>query len=219
MRLFELIVRHPLQALLFTYTFVAQSVLVVVKRVLLPHIPFYQSLRIQLHRAYLSSCSATFPDLAWRLPVGPVSQSKAQLIQEAEFTGYLIPGTRCIQDIVEIDTKTPKCVVLYAHGGGYARGEAKMYMSYMERWVSVAKESGLDLVFLSVEYRELSITCMSTAKDFSALSSKTPHPAQRNAFLGAYTYLLHQGLEPENIVFMGDSAGGKLSPLSITTRR
>jgi acetyl esterase/lipase len=46
-----------------------------------------------------------------------------------------------------------KCVVLYAHGGGYARGEAKMYINYMERWVKAATLENLDMVFLSVEYR------------------------------------------------------------------
>jgi hypothetical protein len=155
MHLFELVSRHPLQATLFTYTFVVQSLLVIVKRLLLPHIPFYQSLRIQLHRAYLSSCSATFPDLAWRLPVGPVSKDEARIIEADDFTGYLIPGTRCVGDIVAIPKKVAKCVALYAHGGGYARGEAKMYISYMQRWVRSAKNAGLDLVFLSVEYRKL----------------------------------------------------------------
>jgi len=29
-----------------------------------------------------------------------------------------------------------------------------MYLKYMERWERVAAEEGLDLVFLSVEYRE-----------------------------------------------------------------
>ena len=44
-------------------------------------------------------------------------------------------------------------VVLYGHGGGYARGEARMYVPYMKRWVEVAEEKGLQIVFLSIEYR------------------------------------------------------------------
>jgi carboxylesterase type B len=47
-----------------------------------------------------------------------------------------------------------RCIVVYAHGGGYARGEARMYLKYMERWEKVAKEMGVDVIFLSVEYRE-----------------------------------------------------------------
>jgi hypothetical protein len=154
MHLVELILRHPAQASLFTYTFLAQSVLVVLRKVLIPHIVPYQSLRIQFHRAYLSSCSATFPDLAWRLPVGPVPEYKARLLN-AEFTGYIIPGTKSLKVIPGEPSSPTRCVALYAHGGGYARGEAKMYIGYMERWVRVASEHGLDLVFLSVEYREL----------------------------------------------------------------
>lgn len=47
------------------------------------------------------------------------------------------------------------CLVLYAHGGGYARGEARMYLNYMERWQREAEKVGLELTFLSVEYRML----------------------------------------------------------------
>ncbi|KAF4996271.1 hypothetical protein FDECE_12515 [Fusarium decemcellulare] len=95
-----------------------------------------------------------------------------------------------------------RCVALYAHGGGYARGEANMYVDYMERWVAVAKESGLDLVFLSVEYR------------IPALSTESPHPSQVRAFVSTYRKLLDDGFRPENMVFMGDSAGGGLCVLS-----
>lgn len=43
---------------------------------------------------------------------------------------------------------------------------------------------------------------------FIALTNKASHPAQRDAFLKAYQYLLNQGISPKNIIFMGDSAGG-----------
>lgn len=44
--------------------------------------------------------------------------------------------------------------------------------------------------------------------NFIALTDKASHPAQRDAFLKAYQYLLNQGISPKNIIFMGDSAGG-----------
>ncbi|KAK5400811.1 hypothetical protein LTR06_011232 [Exophiala xenobiotica] len=92
-----------------------------------------------------------------------------------------------------------QCVAVYAHGGGYARGEARMYIRYMERWVRVAAEAGIHLTFVSVEY---------------PLSDKNPHPAQLDAFISAYRHLLNEGISSENIVFMGDSAGGGLCVLS-----
>jgi acetyl esterase/lipase len=102
----------------------------------------------------MSSCVSTFPDLVYRLPVGPVPESKAKQVHTS-FNGYVIPGARSflLADIAK-KPSTSQGVVLFAHGGGYARGEAKMYLDYMERWVTVATERGLDIVFMSVEYRE-----------------------------------------------------------------
>jgi hypothetical protein len=44
-----------------------------------------------------------------------------------------------------------------------------------------------------------------------ALSTKESHPAQRDAFIDAYRFLL-SSVAPGNIIFMGDSAGGEASP-------
>jgi acetyl esterase/lipase len=155
MHLLILLLRNPISTLRFLYTWSALSAIVILKRILLPHISQYQSTRVQLQRAYLLSCSSTFPDLTHRLPVGQVSQIRATPIGTTDFVGYIIPGSQSpILDRLTIsNSHRTQCVVLYAHGGGYARGEAKMYMSYMERWVQKARESGLNLVFLSVEYR------------------------------------------------------------------
>lgn len=215
MHLVELILRHPLQALLFGYTFIAQAAVVALRRILLPHIDSYQSLRLQLQRAYLSSCSMTFPDLTHRLPVGPSPEHRARLVG-TNFTGYIIPGTADLTSSAGNHVRSTRCVVVYAHGGGYARGEAKMYIRYMERWVRVAAAAGLDLAFLSVEYRKLRETHGSRVPaDWKpALTDTEPHPAQRNAFLNAYQYILGQGVDSQQIIFMGDSAGGGLCALS-----
>lgn len=154
MNLLLLLLRNPVSTLRFLYTWSALSAIVILKRILVPHISQYQSIRIQLQRAYLLSCSSTFPDLTHRLPVGQVSQARATQISTTEFNGYIIPGSQSpvLEGLAKSSHQT-QCVALYAHGGGYARGEAKMYMNYMERWVRKARESGLDLAFLSVEYR------------------------------------------------------------------
>ncbi|KAJ5707659.1 hypothetical protein N7488_007460 [Penicillium malachiteum] len=159
----------------------------------------YQSLRIQLHRAYLSSCATTFPDLVYRLPVGQVPESRAKLIK-SDFVGYLIPGNKShLLSQISAKPSNSQCVILYAHGGGYARGEAKMYLDYMERWVRCARSKDLDIVFLSVEY---------------PLTDQASHPAQRDAFLKSYQYLPREKIPPSNIIFMGDSAGGGCCILS-----
>lgn len=154
MNLLLLLLRNPIRGFRFLYTWLAQSGLVVLRRILLPHIPHYQSLRLQLQRAYLLSCSTQFPDFTFRLPIGLVSDTKAKRICD-DFVGYLIPGRKAgLIDVVAGGDTANRCIVLYAHGGGYARGEAKMYIKYMERWERVAKELGVDIIFLSVEYRE-----------------------------------------------------------------
>lgn len=156
MHLLALLLNNPLRTIRFVYTWLAQSSFVLLRRLLLPHVPVYQSLRIQLHRAYLSSCASTFPDLVYRLPVGPVPERSAKPVSTPDFLGYVIPGRKT--DLIEgawVHAKPNQCVILYAHGGGYARGEAKMYLNYMKRWERVASTYGLDIVFLSVEYREL----------------------------------------------------------------
>lgn len=42
----------------------------------------------------------------------------------------------------------------------------------------------------------------------TALTDVASHPAQQNSFLSTYQYVLAQGVPPNQVVFMGDSAGG-----------
>ncbi|KIW82271.1 hypothetical protein Z517_05298 [Fonsecaea pedrosoi CBS 271.37] len=200
-KLLLMILKHPLRGLIFSYSFLVQILLLLLRRALLPHFPVYQSLRIQVQRAYMGSASLTFPDLTHRLPVGKMPVRRARKIEGGSVPAYLIPGSR---DLAEFAApmksgRGQRCVVIYAHGGGYARGEARMYINYMERWIREASRAELDLVFVSVEY---------------PLSVKESHPAQKKAFLEVYRYVLDQGIQPERIIFMGDSAGGSLCLLA-----
>jgi hypothetical protein len=38
----------------------------------------------------------------------------------------------------------------------------------------------------------------------TGLTPEFTHPVQRDAFLGAYKFLLDEGVQPESIVFMGE---------------
>lgn len=157
MHLVQLIVSNPWKSLKFLYTWSVSTSLVVLRGIILPNIPIYQPLRIRLQRAYLSSAAVVFPDLVHRLPVGPLPKTEAWPLKSSthRFEGYLIPGTKAtlLKELSAGNSHKHQCVVLYAHGGGYARGEAKMYLKYMKRWERVAMSMSLDLVFLSVEYR------------------------------------------------------------------
>jgi acetyl esterase/lipase len=92
-----------------------------------------------------------------------------------------------------------------------------MYLNYMERWQNKFLQQGLELVFVSVEYRMFpqSIYVVShlpaSLSRIAALTDVASHPAQLHAFLDTYKHVLGQGVPPSQIIFMGDSAGGLCS--------
>lgn len=81
-------------------------------------------------------------------------------------------------------------VLFYIHGGGFNTGSAK-YSYNMVR--NHCREK--DHAVFSVEYR---------------LAPEHPYPAGLEDCVSAYQYLLEESVEPKNIVFAGDSAGGNL---------
>ncbi|KAK4636479.1 Esterase [Fulvia fulva] len=187
------ILHHPLEAINFLYYFTVQLLLLTLHRILLPHYPYYQSFRTQVQRAYLASTSLCFPTLTHRLPATYTLQQAAR-IHGTGWNGYVTPGDQ-VDRLHSAGDSDDVGIVLYAHGGGYARGEARMYYWHTRRWIEVAKAKGLEVIFVSVEY---------------PLSGKVPHPAQRAAFLAAYHHLLELNIPASKIMFMGDSAGGGL---------
>jgi hypothetical protein len=147
-----MLLRAPLTTICFTYTFSVLSVIELSKRLFLSWLPVYQPLRIRLYRAYWAACNAHYPELIHRLPVRD-DEVKARLVHEPDFKAYIIPGTESLADTSTTTDASNVCIALYAHGGGYARGEARMYIRYMERWRNAAQRRGIKLVFFSVEYR------------------------------------------------------------------
>ena len=80
--------------------------------------------------------------------------------------------------------------ILYFHGGGYVIGSCLAHRPIVSK---VVKGTGISaLVF---NYR---------------LAPENPFPAALDDSLAAYQHLLSEGRNPEDIVFMGDSAGGGL---------
>lgn len=176
-----LAIQHPIQAVVFFYGFLVRVLIVLGSRILLPNAPRYQSLRTELQRAYLTSTSLNFPDLTFCLPAA-YPESQAFPIQGSGWKGWLIPGGKDALSTLERAAKQDDHrVVIYAHGGGYARGTARMYTPYMHRWAGGATGHGIKLIFLSLEYsktlndgqsRSILLTCQLRSSEYASASSK-----------------------------------------------
>ncbi|MEN6418398.1 MAG: alpha/beta hydrolase [Clostridiaceae bacterium] len=81
-------------------------------------------------------------------------------------------------------------VILYLHGGGYTAGQ----LDYAKGFGGVLAAATRISVFC-VAYR---------------LAPENKFPAALDDALEAYRYLLDQGFQPQNIAFVGESAGGGL---------
>jgi epsilon-lactone hydrolase len=81
-------------------------------------------------------------------------------------------------------------VILYTMGGGYVSGSCNDHRTLVAK---VAQTSGFAV--LMFDHR---------------LAPEHPYPAALNDSLTAYRWLLEQGTQPENILIMGESAGGGL---------
>ena len=82
-------------------------------------------------------------------------------------------------------------VLLYTHGGGFAVGSAS---SHRKLAAHVAKALGV--VAFVLDYRR---------------APEHPHPAQVEDGVAAFTALTAQGVAPNDITTIGDSAGGNLA--------
>ncbi|KAL1922493.1 uncharacterized protein VTP21DRAFT_10032 [Calcarisporiella thermophila] len=106
------------------------------------------------------------------------------------FKGYFV------QD--QSERGDPEIVILFMHGGGFAFGDALMFMSAYIKWVEKIKQvTGKRAALLSIEY---------------SLSPEAKYPTQFNECVAAYKYLLEEkGFPAKRIIIGGDSAGGNLA--------
>jgi epsilon-lactone hydrolase len=84
----------------------------------------------------------------------------------------------------------PERVVFYLHGGAFVLRFPRTHAGMVGRWCRA-----LGARALMVDYR---------------LAPEHPFPAAPDDCLAAYRWLLAQGIDPANVVFAGDSAGGNL---------
>lgn len=90
-------------------------------------------------------------------------------------------------------------IILFMHGGGYIMGSILSYRAFAARIARASK--GKLLIF---EYR---------------LAPENPFPAAVEDALTAYRWLLKQKIDPGQIVFAGDSAGGGLALATLIALR
>lgn len=118
--------------------------------------------------------------------------------KRAEFFGKLPKGFNLEQvmiDKLEAEWIIPangskKKVILYFHGGAYIIGSIKAHRGIVSKFV---KASGISAMVFNYQ-----------------LAPENPFPAGLNDSVNAYKYLLNIGIAPQDIVFIGDSAGGGL---------
>ena len=89
--------------------------------------------------------------------------------------------------------------VLYVHGGGYVIGSVNTHRDLMGR---ISRASGARV--LGINYR---------------LAPEHPFPAAVDDAVGAYRWMLAQGLKPNRIAVAGDSAGGGLTVATLVAIR
>lgn len=90
-------------------------------------------------------------------------------------------------------------VLLYFHGGGYVQGSS-MSHRHMTARLALAANARV----LSVDY---------------ALAPEAPFPAAVDDAVRAYRWLIASGVEPHEIAFGGDSAGGGLAVATLLAAR
>ncbi len=89
----------------------------------------------------------------------------------------------------EADEHSP--VILYVHGGGFVLPQTHFHRAMLAQLTSEVKGRTF-----AVDYR---------------LAPEYPFPAGLDDCLAAYQYLLDEGIAPQRITVMGDSAGGNLT--------
>ena len=100
---------------------------------------------------------------------------------------------------ITVDAIEPRHVVLYFHGGVYVMSDAFLA-------AGLASEVGrrTEAKVISVDYR---------------LAPEHPYPAAVDDALAAYAALLSDGIDPADIVFAGESAGGGLAVATLVNAR
>jgi monoterpene epsilon-lactone hydrolase len=141
------------------------------------------------------------------LPVGSSVDEQRRLLKElvsaqplpaeVTVTAAALGGVPTAE--VTVDGIEPRNVVLYFHGGVYVIGDAFIAAELASQ---VGRRTQARVI--SVDYR---------------LAPEHPYPAAVEDALAAYQALLQDGVDPSDIVFAGESAGGGLAIATLVNAR
>ncbi|KAH8754663.1 Alpha/Beta hydrolase protein [Hyaloscypha sp. PMI_1271] len=192
-----LILRHPWKFLKFSWAYLRYLLLALADRLLFPFACRPISLHTETARCYLGASLSCFVELIFSAPPG-LGPDDFEAVKLKGVPAVLVPPGKKLETLSRQTERT--VVLLYAHGGGYAFGEALMYIDAYKRWIREAEANGLCLIIVSVDYR---------------LTTTAKFPAYRSDFIDSYRSLLFDyGIPAAKIFFGGDSAGGNLSAIS-----
>jgi len=140
-------------------------------------------------------------------PVGSSVDEQRRLLREAvsaqplpadvTVTAAALDGVPTAE--ITVDEIEPRHVVLYFHGGVYVMGDAFLSADLASQ---VGRRTQAKVI--SVDYR---------------LAPEHPYPAAVDDALAAYEALLQSGVDPSDIAFAGESAGGGLAIATLVNAR
>jgi epsilon-lactone hydrolase len=141
------------------------------------------------------------------LPVGSDVEEQRRLLRElvsaqplpaeVTVTAAALGGVPTAE--ITVDGIEPRHVVLYFHGGVYVIGDAFLAADLASQ---VGRRARAKVI--SVDYR---------------LAPEHPYPAAVDDALAAYQALLQDGIDPKDIAFAGESAGGGLAIATLVNAR
>jgi len=137
-------------------------------------------------RRYLDSVVMSSPALS-EVSITPVVHEK---FRGSWFAGKNVAGKNVAGKNVAGQNEEPRVSVLYFHGGGYS-----FYPQAYANLIALITQAAKSRTF-ALDYR---------------LSPEHRFPAQLEDALNAYRWLLENGVDPDHLIFAGDSAGGNLT--------
>ncbi len=146
-------------------------------------------------RAQRPTPEATFAQRRFAMEAMQTALKMPEGVELAKVSVGNVPGVW----ISAADTHDDAPVILYLHGGGYALGSVVTHRELMAR---IALSSTARV--LGIDYR---------------LAPENPFPAGLEDVLQAYRWLLAQGVSPNRLFIVGDSAGGGLAVAALLRLR
>jgi hypothetical protein len=146
----QLTAENPIKFFWSIYQYVVYLIILLAERLLLPTACRAVTLRTQIVRCIYGSFLANFWDILFKAPPNLREEDyKSEKI--GGVPSVVIPRHASLSS--SFSKPSTSLILLYGHGGGFYFGEPLMYISTYKRWIKEAKEKGVELIIVSVDYR------------------------------------------------------------------